>query len=173
MSVLNQLGVAITILQSAVLVIAFFRHQQRPFALHGWIGLLGLLTAEALLFSHVQIVAIYFTPIAWTCYILLIDAAVLAITGHSRLHDHPARLSGVALLSIPLWLIFEGYNLRLQNWTYAGVQSQFCGAMTNLEVHHQQYRSLSFPFSTRRDHFAACAASITSGACSVPIFCVL
>jgi hypothetical protein len=120
-SVLNQLGVAITILQSAVLVIAFFRHQQRPFALHGWIGLLGLLTAEALLFSHIQIVAIYFTPIAWTCYILLIDAAVLAITGHSRLHDHPARLSGVALLSIPLWLIFEGYNLRLQNWTYAGV----------------------------------------------------
>ena len=61
---LNRLGVAITILQSAVLVIAFFRHRQGPFALHGWIGVLGLLAAEALLFSHVQIVAIYFTPIA-------------------------------------------------------------------------------------------------------------
>ena len=31
----------------------------------------------------------------------------------------------------------------------------------------------SFPFSTLRDHFAACAASITSGAGSVPSFCVL
>jgi len=27
----------------------------------------------------------------------------------------------LALLSIPLWLIFEAYNLRLQNWTYVGV----------------------------------------------------
>ena len=118
---LNRLGIAITVLQSAILVVAFFRHRKRSFAVHGWMGLVGLLTAEALLVSHIQIVAIYFTPIAWTFYILLIDAAVLAITSHSRLRDHPGRFGSVALLSIPLWLIFEGYNVRLQNWTYAGV----------------------------------------------------
>ena len=27
----------------------------------------------------------------------------------------------MAALSIPLWLIFEAYNLRLKNWEYVGV----------------------------------------------------
>jgi hypothetical protein len=82
---------------------------------------MGLIAAEFLMFRGFQPVAIYFTPIAWTCYILLADAAVLALRGHSRLHDNPRQLGVVALLSIPLWLIFEAYNLRLQNWTYSGV----------------------------------------------------
>src|SRR5207248_11208589 len=71
--------------------------------------------------AGIQPVAIYATPIAWTCYILLADAAVLAMRGHSRLHDAPGQFAGVALLSVPLWLVFEAYNVRLQNWTYAGV----------------------------------------------------
>src|SRR3989442_15339812 len=50
-----------------------------------------------------------FTPLRWTCYILLADAAVLAMRGHSRLHDAPWQFAGVALLSIPLWLVFEAY----------------------------------------------------------------
>jgi hypothetical protein len=77
--------------------------------------------AEFLMFRGFEPVAVYFTPIAWTCYILLADAAVFAIRGGSRWHDNRAQLAGVAALSIPLWLIFEAYNLRLQNWTYVGV----------------------------------------------------
>jgi hypothetical protein len=73
------------------------------------------------LFRRFQPVAVYFTPIAWTCYILLADAAVLAIRGHSRLHDEPGVFLSVAVLSISLWLIFEAYNLGLQNWSYSGV----------------------------------------------------
>jgi len=84
-------------------------------------GLVGLLSAEILVFAGIQPVAIYSTPIAWTCYILLADAAVLAMRGHSRLHNAPWQFAGVALLSIPLWLVFETYNIRLRNWTYAGV----------------------------------------------------
>ncbi len=51
----------------------------------------------------------------------LTDAAVLAIRGHSRLHDEPGKFFSLAVLSVPLWLIFEAYNLRLQNWSYSGV----------------------------------------------------
>jgi hypothetical protein len=118
---LTQIGIAITAAQAAVLAIAFFKHRERRLAPYGWIGLFGLVLAELLLFSRVAPVTIYFTPIAWTCYILLADAAVLAIRGWSRLHDHPRHFVSVALLSIPLWLIFEAYNLRLHNWTYVGV----------------------------------------------------
>lgn len=114
-------GVAITFVTIAILGIEFFRHKQTALAGYGWAGLIGLVGAEWLMLRGVQPVAIYFTPIAWTCYILLADAAVLAIRGHSRLHDEPLQLACVALLSVPLWLIFEAYNLRLKNWTYTGV----------------------------------------------------
>jgi hypothetical protein len=118
---MTRFGVSITLLTMAVLTIEFLRKKATSLAIYGWVGLLGLITAEFLMFCHVQFIAVYFTPIAWTCYILLADAAVFAIRGHSRLHDEPGQLAWIALLSIPLWLIFEAYNLRLQNWTYTGV----------------------------------------------------
>ena len=118
---MTQLGLAITFLTTTILVIGFFRHRQRRLAFYGLAGLVGLLSGEILVVAGIQPVAIYATPIAWTCYILLADAAVLAMRGHSRLHDAPGQFAGVALLSVPLWLVFEAYNLRLQNWTYAGV----------------------------------------------------
>lgn len=115
------LGLAITFLTATALFIEFCRHRKARLAPYGWAGLIGLIIAEWLLFRGFQPVAVYFTPIAWTCYILLADAAVLAIRGHSRLHNEPVKFFSLAVLSIPLWLIFEGYNLRLQNWTYTGV----------------------------------------------------
>ena len=115
------LGIAITLLTFAVLVFEFLRHRRKPLASYGWVGLVGLALAELLMFRGFEPVAVYFTPIAWTCYIMMADAAVLAIRGHSRLHDDPREFASVALLSIPLWLLFEAYNVRLQNWTYVGV----------------------------------------------------
>jgi cell division protein FtsW (lipid II flippase) len=37
------------------------------------------------------------------------------------LRDEPRGLLKMAALSIPLWLIFEAYNLRLANWAYVGL----------------------------------------------------
>src|SRR2546427_5883685 len=115
------LGLAITFLTATALFIEFFRHREAKLAAYGWAALIGLIIAEWLLFRGVQPIAVYFTPIAWTCCILLADAAVLAIRGPSRLHDEPRKFASAAVLSIPLWLIFEAYNLRLQNWSYSGV----------------------------------------------------
>jgi len=119
-------GIGVTVGTIALLIAGYFRtRRRRPFPPHGWIGILALAAAEALLFRRVEPVATFFTPIAWTAYILTADAAVLALTNRSRLHDAPITLARMALLSIPLWLIFEAYNLRLQNWTYVGVPREW------------------------------------------------
>ena len=123
------LGLILTFSTVAVLVIEFLRHRRARLPLYGWAGIAALGVAEVLMFRGVEVVSIYFTPIAWTCYILFADAAVLAITGHSRLHDAPRRFLQVALLSIPLWLIFEAYNLQLENWTYVGVPTSLVAGL--------------------------------------------
>ncbi len=115
------LGLSITLVTIAVLFIEILRHRRLPLPTYGWAGLAILGMAEGLMFGHFEPVAIYFTPIAWTAYILVADAAVHSITRRSRLHDHPAEFTRMVLLSIPLWLIFEAYNLRLHNWTYVGL----------------------------------------------------
>ncbi len=117
------LGIAVTLVTIAVLFIEVLRHRRFPLPTYGWAGLAILGTAEGLMFCHFEPVATYFTPIAWTAYLLVADAAVRSITGRSRLRDYPAEFARMALLSIPLWLIFEAYNLRLQNWTYVGLPS--------------------------------------------------
>src|ERR1700728_2440164 len=116
------IGLGITAATIGILVARYFRvRRRREFPAHGWLGIVTLVCSEMLLFRGVDPVATYFTPIAWSAYILIADAAVFALTGRSRLHDAPKVLAQMTLLSIPLWLIFEGYNLRLENWTYVGV----------------------------------------------------
>lgn len=73
------------------------------------------------MFHGIEPAATYFSPVAWTAYILIADAATFAISGHSMLREEPRGLLKMAVLSIPLWLIFEGYNLRLANWAYVGL----------------------------------------------------
>jgi len=125
-----KLGIGITAAIIASLVLGYFRvRRRRRFPVHGWLGFVALAGAEWLLFRHVEPVATYFTPIAWSAYILIADAATFAITGRSRLNDAPLSIARMALLSIPLWLIFEAYNLRLENWEYVGVPLPWAAAM--------------------------------------------
>ena len=126
-----KLGIGITAAIVAALIVGFFRvrRRRRRFPAHGWLGFVALAAAEWLLFHHAEPVATCFTPIAWSAYILIADAAVFAVTGRSRLNDAPLTLARMAFLSIPLWLIFEAYNLRLQNWEYVGVPLPWAAAM--------------------------------------------
>ena len=123
------LGITITFANTLFLALAFLRHRRFPFPFYGWIGLALLLIAEGLMFRGIWPVTVYFTPIAWTAYILLVDAMVQCLSGRSRLHDEPRKFVLTALLSIPLWLIFEAYNLRLANWTYVGVPVIWAAAL--------------------------------------------
>ncbi len=87
----------------------------------GWAGLGIILGSELLLALPVYWVTVFFTPLAWTGYIFLADALVATLQGHSRLTRAPLQFLGLAFWSVPLWLIFEAYNLRLKNWAYVGV----------------------------------------------------
>ena len=119
--VMTELGVTITAATITILVLEFFRRRRFPFPFHGWMGIASLIAAEYLMFRGVEPIATYFTPIAWSSYILIADAAVFSVSGRSRLQKAPPAFLRMAALSIPLWLIFEAYNLRLRNWTYVGV----------------------------------------------------
>ncbi len=123
------IGLAITFATLLVLGMEFARHRRLRFPAYGWVGLGLLAAAEVLLFRRVWPVTVYFTPAAWTGYILLADAMVFAVRGRSRLHDSPRGLLLVAALSIPLWLVFEAYDVRLRNWTYVGVPHQWAAAL--------------------------------------------
>jgi hypothetical protein len=90
-------------------------------AWHGWLGMLILVVDQALLPWQIDLLARWFTPVTWTGYILLVDAWVLRRDDRSLLHDRRRETLFMATVSIPLWLVFEGYNARLRNWAYFGV----------------------------------------------------
>ncbi len=116
-----KLGIILTAATVTILIVEYFRARRKRLPLHGWLGLIALVCAEYLMFHGIEPAATYFSPIAWTAYILLADAATFSISGHSRLREESRGWLKMAALSIPLWLIFEAYNLRLANWMYVGL----------------------------------------------------
>jgi hypothetical protein len=116
------IGLLLVVSVVVYLVAAYGRApKRRRFPAWGWGGVVILGAGEVLLFNGSHWVAIYFTPIAWTGYLLLTDAAIFSLRGESRLAGAPREFLKLAFWSVPLWLIFEAYNLRLENWTYVGL----------------------------------------------------
>jgi len=116
---------ALTLLFSAW---KYFRAPRpRSFPARGWAGLAVILLAELYLLLHAQgwvtlsDPAIFFTPIVWTGYLLLVDGMVWSLAGESPISTSPRRFLLLVAWSVPLWLIFEAYNLRLENWAYVGL----------------------------------------------------
>ena len=91
------------------------------FKWYGWLGLGILVVAEVCLFARQPFVSQWFTPIVWTGYILFADALALRLRGHSLIHDRGREALVLAWISVGCWLLFEAYNVRLQNWYYVGV----------------------------------------------------
>jgi hypothetical protein len=85
---------------------------------YGWIGLAVMLVSEAGTLAQVEPFWTWHTPIAWTGYILFVDAIVWRRRGSSWIRSAPAELAFLAIVSVPLWLVFELYNLFLDNWHY-------------------------------------------------------
>jgi hypothetical protein len=122
-------GVVITFATITLLVAETIRRRRVGYPIYGWLGIACLAGAEWLMFRGIEPVATFFTPIAWSAYILIVDAAVFSVTRRSRLRTAPLAMLRMAALSIPLWLIFEAYNWRLRNWTYEGVPNFWFGGM--------------------------------------------
>src|SRR6185436_20120771 len=86
------------------------RTQRGRFPLHGYVGLLIIVAAEALLFSGNKLVGHWFTPIVWAGYILFVDALVYKFQGQSPLISDRLEFVIVALISVASWWLFEFYN---------------------------------------------------------------
>lgn len=96
--------------------------QTRRFPWYGWLGIVVMLVSEAGMLARIEPFASWHTPIAWTGYILLVDALVWKRRGSSWLRDRRAELLFLSAVSVPLWVIFELYNkYTLHNWYYVGL----------------------------------------------------
>jgi hypothetical protein len=91
------------------------RRQLPRYALAG-VGI--LVVGEILMLMRVSLVTQWFTPIMWTGYILLVDGVIRKRKGVSLFSSYPLEFTLLALISIFSWVIFEGYNMLLKNWTY-------------------------------------------------------
>ncbi len=91
---------------------------------YGWAGLLLLIVSEVFLYLRIEPFYSWFYCFAWWSYILLADNLLLSLTGTSLLTGRRRELAGMLPLSVFVWLLFEGYNLALKNWGYAGVPAE-------------------------------------------------
>lgn len=121
-------GILVLVLTLLFLAAKYFRApRRRAMPVRGWAGMGVILLAELYLVLFTQgwvsakEPAIFFTPIAWTGYLLLADGMVWTLAGDSIISCSPRRFWLLVSSSVPLWLIFEAYNLRLENWAYVGL----------------------------------------------------
>ena len=92
----------------------YFTHRKAPVPAWGWWGLAIILLAELLLFLRVRWVGVFFTPIAWTGYLLFADSLVRSLKGSSRIGNSLRSFLGLACWSVPLWLVFEATTCALE-----------------------------------------------------------
>ncbi len=75
------------------------------------------------MFQDFRPVSSFFTPIVWTGYILFADAYLMKKAGRSFIGGYGSSFPGLCIYSIGFWVIFEYYNLLLQNWYYKNLPS--------------------------------------------------
>ncbi|HEY7172864.1 MAG TPA: hypothetical protein VH417_18560 [Vicinamibacterales bacterium] len=84
-------------------------------------GLAIMIGSEAATIFRLEPFYSWNTPICWTGFILFADSVVFRARGRSWIRSAPREFALLALASIPLWLVFEFYNLYLNNWNYTGL----------------------------------------------------
>jgi hypothetical protein len=89
------------------------------------IGLLVMVVSQSATFARIEPFYSWNTPIAWTGFILFADSIVWRARGRSWMRSNPREFIFLALVSIPLWLVFEFYNLYIENWYYTGLPENF------------------------------------------------
>ncbi len=77
-----------------------------------------------LMLRHVEPFYSYFYSIAWWTYIFFLAGVNHLKAGNSLILDKPREGLWAFLFSATLWLFFEIFNFRLNNWNYTGVPIQ-------------------------------------------------
>jgi hypothetical protein len=91
----------------------------------GWLGLAIMVLNEIALWAGIHPSAVAFTPIMWTGYILMIDGWIWARGAksgeRSYFRDDPLHVPMLALFSILIWVMFEGFNFSVEAWHYRNI----------------------------------------------------
>jgi hypothetical protein len=90
-------------------------------ALSIWLGAAIMVVSETMTLLKIEPFWSWNTPIAWTGFIIFADASVRRARGDSWIGAAPREFAALALASIALWMLFEGYNLIIDNWYYTGL----------------------------------------------------
>jgi len=85
------------------------------------VGLIVMVVSEAATLAGIEPFPSWNTPIAWTGFILFADGIVWQARRRSWIRTSPREFAFLAIVSIPLWLVFEFFNLYLDNWHYIGL----------------------------------------------------
>jgi len=80
-----------------------------------------LITSELLMFQGIEPFSSWFYPFVWWSYILIVDGIVYRLQGNSLIISRTREFLVMIPWSVALWLLFEMFNLRLENWCYANV----------------------------------------------------
>jgi hypothetical protein len=89
------------------------------------IGILVMAVSEGATLARVEPFYSWNTPIAWTGFIVFADSVVWRARKQSWIRSSPVEFTFLSLASIPLWLVFEFYNLYIENWYYTGLPTNF------------------------------------------------
>ena len=88
---------------------------------YGIVGFANIIISWLLAIRDVGVVDVFFTPLAWTGYILVVDSVIFHLRGHSLIANKIGSLLYMLPASVICWLIFEAYNLHIQNWHYVNL----------------------------------------------------
>ncbi|MCX7011121.1 MAG: hypothetical protein NTW86_00905 [Candidatus Sumerlaeota bacterium] len=94
------------------------RVAQPRFPIYGWLGLVVIAIGYVLLFLQLDPWRCWFFVFAWYGYILFADACVWRFEGASLIRSRFRQFLVMLPLSTTVWVVFEGFNLRLGNWEY-------------------------------------------------------
>ena len=100
------------------------QHNPRSMGLHrlAWAaGIIGLPLSHYWLVAKVEPFYSSIYCFLWWSYIFAADFAVYKLRGASLLRDRPKEFLLLSAWSVPLWMLFEAVNLRIQNWYYVMV----------------------------------------------------
>jgi hypothetical protein len=74
-----------------------------------------------MLFSGSRVVGEWIYPIAWWSYVLAVDGYLYRRRGNSLILSRTREFAFLMPASVVVWLLFEWFNLRLENWRYLEV----------------------------------------------------
>jgi hypothetical protein len=90
------------------------------FPTHGIVGIVLVILSLLNFYFKIQPFSDWYFPIIWLGYILFIDGLTLHLSGNSMVKSFIYEFILMFFLSVPLWYVFEYFNVFILNWSYTG-----------------------------------------------------